>query len=93
MVGSYEKPFKQEWGFHTAKVNCVSWAPNSIYVASGGLDCSIIIWSLDLPDKHLIMRNAHDQVKGQFLLRNAMPLFACLSEKGWRPPFAKVAQK
>ncbi|XP_023329890.1 actin-interacting protein 1 [Eurytemora carolleeae] len=60
-AGSYEKPHKQEWGFHTAKVNCVAWAPNSIYVASGGLDCSIIIWSMDLPDKHCIMRNAHDQ--------------------------------
>jgi len=60
-VGSYEKPHKQEWGFHTAKVNCAVWAPNSIYVASGGLDCSIIIWSMELPDKHCIMRNAHDQ--------------------------------
>ena len=47
---------------YDVKVNCVAWAPNSIYVASGGLDCSIIIWSLDLPDKHCIMRNAHDQV-------------------------------
>jgi WD40 repeat protein len=60
-AGTYEKPHKQEWGFHTAKVNCASWAPNSIYVASGGLDCSIIIWSMELPDKHCIMRNAHDQ--------------------------------
>ena len=49
-----------------AQVNCVAWAPNSIYVASGGLDCSIIIWSLDLPDKHYIMRNAHDQVSRLF---------------------------
>jgi len=61
LTGSYEKPHKNEWGFHSAKVNCIAWAPNSLYVASGGLDCSIIIWSVDMPDKHCIMRNAHDQ--------------------------------
>lgn len=60
-VGSYEKAFKQEWGFHTAKVNCLAWAPNSVYVASGGLDCALIIWSLEVPDKHCIIRNSHDQ--------------------------------
>jgi WD40 repeat protein len=61
-VGDYEKAFKPEWGFHTAKVNCVAWAPNSLYVASGGLDCSLIIWSMEAPDKHCIIRNSHDQV-------------------------------
>jgi WD repeat-containing protein 1 (actin-interacting protein 1) len=55
-AGSYDKPHSNEWGFHTAKVNSVAWSPNSKYVASGGLDCSIIIWSIDLPDKHCIMR-------------------------------------
>jgi len=60
-VPSYEKPHGKEWGFHTAKVNCVAWAPNSMYVASGGLDCSIILWSLETPDKHCIIRSAHDQ--------------------------------
>jgi len=60
-AGTYEKPTNKEWGFHTAKVNCVSWAPNSLYVASGGLDTSIILWSVEAPDKHCIIRNAHDQ--------------------------------
>jgi len=60
-AGTYEKPTNKEWGFHTAKVNCVAWAPNSLYVASGGLDTSIILWSVEAPDKHCIIRNAHDQ--------------------------------
>jgi len=60
-VGSYEKAHSNEWGFHTAKVNSVAWTGDSMYVASGGLDCSIIIWSMDAPDKHCIIRNAHDQ--------------------------------
>jgi WD40 repeat protein len=59
--GGYDKPNNREWGFHTAKVNCVAWAPNSLYVASGGLDTSIILWSVEAPDKHCIIRNAHDQ--------------------------------
>jgi len=57
----YEKPNNKEWGFHTAKVNCVAWAPNSLYVASGGLDTSVILWSVEMPDKHCVIRNAHDQ--------------------------------
>jgi len=60
-AGTYEKATNKEWGFHTAKVNCVAWAPNSLYVASGGLDTCIILWSVEAPEKHCIIRNAHDQ--------------------------------
>merc|ERR1712240_735055 len=60
-AGTYEKTTNKEWGFHTAKVNCVAWAPNPLYVASGGLDTSIILWSVEAPDKHCIIRNSHDQ--------------------------------
>jgi len=59
--GGYEKANNKEWGFHTAKVNCVAWAPNSLYVASGGLDTTLILWSVEAPDKHCVLRNAHDQ--------------------------------
>merc|ERR1712203_47958 len=51
----------REWGFHTAKVNCVAWSPNSQYVASGGLDCSLILWSVEKPEKHKIQTSAHSQ--------------------------------
>lgn len=47
-------------GIHSAKVNCIAWRELLDWLA-GSLDCSIIIWSVDMPDKHCIMRNAHDQ--------------------------------
>ncbi len=57
----YEKANTREWGFHTAKVNCVAWSPNSLFVASGGLDCSLIVWSVEKPEKHKIQTAAHAQ--------------------------------
>lgn len=57
----YEVATKDEWGFHTAKVNCVAWSPDSTLVASGSLDTSIIVWSVEKPNKHLIIKNAHPQ--------------------------------
>jgi WD40 repeat protein len=48
---------KDEWGFHTAKVNCVAWSPDSTLVASGSLDTSIIVWSVEKPNKHLIIKS------------------------------------
>ena len=46
----------QNWSINNFQVNCVAWAPNSVYVASGGLDTSIILWSVEAPDKHCIIR-------------------------------------
>ena len=61
VANDYSKANPREWGFHTAKVNCVAWSPNSLYVASGGLDCSLIVWSVEKPEKHLILTSAHSQ--------------------------------
>ncbi|CAG0914909.1 unnamed protein product [Notodromas monacha] len=55
----YSLAHKSDWGFHTAKVNCVAWSPNSARVASGSLDTSIMIWSMDKPSKHYEIKNAH----------------------------------
>ncbi|XP_072933170.1 actin-interacting protein 1 [Epargyreus clarus] len=57
----YKLAHNKEWGFHTARVNCVSWCPDSKRIASGSLDTSIIIWSVDQPAKHTIIKNAHPQ--------------------------------
>jgi len=57
----YELAHNQEWGFHTARVNCIAWSPDSSCVASGSLDCSVIVWSMDHPSKHVIVKNAHPQ--------------------------------
>ena len=54
VANDYAKATTREWGFHTAKVNCVAWSPNSLFVASGGLDCSLIVWSVEKPEKHKI---------------------------------------
>ena len=57
----YSKANNREWGYHTAKVNCLAWSPNSLYVASGGLDCTLIVWSVEKPEKHKIQTTAHAQ--------------------------------
>lgn len=56
-VPEYEQANKHEWGFHNAKVNCVAWSPDSQLVASGSLDTNIIIWSVDKPAKHIIIKS------------------------------------
>ncbi|XP_003744021.1 actin-interacting protein 1 [Galendromus occidentalis] len=58
---SYAPAHDFDWCFHTAKVNCLSWSPNSLFLASGSLDTSIIIWSVENPSKHLILKKAHPQ--------------------------------
>ncbi|XP_006569606.1 actin-interacting protein 1 isoform X2 [Apis mellifera] len=57
----YKLAHNREWGFHNARVNSVAWSPNSIMVASGSLDTTIIIWSVTNPAKHTIIKNAHPQ--------------------------------
>jgi len=57
----YEKANSREWGFHSAKVNCVAWSPDSLFVCSGGLDCALIVWSVKAPERHLILKSAHVQ--------------------------------
>lgn len=58
---TYEPAHSLDWCFHTARVNCVSWAPNSLYLATGSLDTGIIIWSTELPAKHINIKKAHPQ--------------------------------
>ncbi|XP_014203509.1 actin-interacting protein 1 isoform X1 [Copidosoma floridanum] len=62
VVPEYKKlAHNKEWGFHSARVNCVAWNPESSMVASGSLDTTIIIWSVTNPAKHTIIKNAHSQ--------------------------------
>ncbi|XP_017481037.1 PREDICTED: actin-interacting protein 1 [Rhagoletis zephyria] len=60
-VEEYKLAHNKEWGFHNARVNTVAWSPNSLLVASGSLDTTIIIWSVTNPAKHTIIKNAHPQ--------------------------------
>jgi len=52
-ASTYELAHNVEWGYHTARVNCLAWSPNSLYLASGSLDASIIIWDVQNPSKHV----------------------------------------
>lgn len=54
---------KEVWGYHTAKVNCVAWSPDSTLVASGSLDTSIIVWSVEKPAKRLIIKSKSNEGK------------------------------
>ncbi|ODM95590.1 Actin-interacting protein 1 [Orchesella cincta] len=49
----------KEWRCHSAKVNCVAWSPDSKLVVSGSLDTTLIVWSVEQPAKHLVIKNAH----------------------------------
>lgn len=57
----YVPAHDNEWGFHTAKVNCLAWSPNSKTLASGGLDTNLIAWFPAQPTKHFIIKHAHPQ--------------------------------
>lgn len=57
----YKLAHNKEWGFHTAKVNCVAWSCDSRRIVSGSLDTALIVWSVDTPAKHIIIKNAHPQ--------------------------------
>lgn len=60
-VDGYAPAHDNEWGFHTAKVNCLAWSPNSKILASGGLDTNLIAWFPSQPNKHFIIKHAHPQ--------------------------------
>ncbi|KAL5290089.1 WDR1 family protein [Megaselia abdita] len=53
----YKPAHNKEWGFHNARVNCVAFSPNCQLVASGSLDTTIIIWSVENPSKHTIIKS------------------------------------
>ncbi|CAJ0579324.1 unnamed protein product, partial [Mesorhabditis spiculigera] len=51
---------EKEWTFHTARANCVAWAPSGRRLATGGIDTNVIVWDLDHSGEHpIIIRAAH----------------------------------
>lgn len=47
------------WVFHSARINSISWAPDSRHLASGGLDTNIFVWDIEQPNKRIAIKNAH----------------------------------
>lgn len=58
-ANGYELANTEDWCFHTARVNCLAWTDDSKYLATGSLDCSIIVWSVENPRKRTVAKNAH----------------------------------
>lgn len=54
-----DKDFKsaaeKEWTFHTARVNCSAWSPDSRFIATGGIDTNVIVWDLKHSGEHPII--------------------------------------
>ncbi|BHF65725.1 WD repeat-containing protein 1 [Sparganum proliferum] len=48
-----------EWRSHAARVTCVAWNPSSTVLASGSLDCSIMLFKPDSDTRIFDCRNAH----------------------------------
>ncbi|KAJ3333532.1 hypothetical protein HDU93_008486, partial [Gonapodya sp. JEL0774] len=48
-----------EWVFHTARVNSLSWSPSGKRCVTGSLDTNVHVWSVDEPMKFIAIKNAH----------------------------------
>ncbi|OMO97219.1 hypothetical protein CCACVL1_04629 [Corchorus capsularis] len=46
--------------YHTARINCLAWSPNSSMVATGSLDTCVIIYEVDKPaSSRMTIKGAH----------------------------------
>ncbi|XVF09501.1 hypothetical protein REPUB_Repub07fG0098700 [Reevesia pubescens] len=46
--------------YHTARINCLAWSPNSCMVATGSLDTCVIIYEVDKPaSSRMTVKGAH----------------------------------
>ncbi|KAI5967688.1 AIP1 [Candida margitis] len=47
------------WAFHTSKAYDAQWTPDSKFLLSGGLDCGLMLYSVDKPSKVVKFPLAH----------------------------------
>jgi WD40 repeat protein len=46
--------------YHTARINCLAWSPDSSMVATGSLDNCVIIYEIDKPaSSRMTIKGAH----------------------------------
>ncbi|XP_022725937.1 actin-interacting protein 1-2-like [Durio zibethinus] len=46
--------------YHTARINCLAWSPNSTMVATGSLDTCVIVYEVGKPpSSRITIKNAH----------------------------------
>lgn len=66
-----------EWVFHSARINCLAWSPDSQHCVSGSLDTNVEVWSVKEPMKHIAIKNAHlDAVTGVAFLEDDLVVSA-----------------
>lgn len=49
---------ESRWSNHTSRVNSLSWSPTGKHLASGSLDASVYIWSVDKSTNYVAIRHA-----------------------------------
>ncbi|KAJ2751180.1 WD40 repeat-like protein, partial [Coemansia nantahalensis] len=47
------------WGSHTARIFGIGWSPDGAHAASASLDGNVIVWSVDAPQRKIVIRGAH----------------------------------
>ena len=46
--------------YHSARINCLAWSPNSSMVATGSLDTCVIVYEVDKPaSTRMTIKGAH----------------------------------
>ena len=50
---------KGYWKYHTARVTCISWAPNSVNLASGAIDGKVFVWDITKKLRKTQYNNVH----------------------------------
>jgi WD40 repeat protein len=55
----YECVISTAWCFHAAKVTCLDWRSDCRYLATGALDCNIMVLDVEDPIKHIVYKGAH----------------------------------
>ncbi|VDO54091.1 unnamed protein product [Brugia timori] len=51
----YKCVTEKDWTFHSARVSCSAWSPDSRFVATGGIDTNVIVWDLKHSGEHPII--------------------------------------
>jgi len=50
-----------QWVFHNARVNSISWSEDGLHAVSTSLDTAVIVWSIEKPMKKIQIKNAHQE--------------------------------
>jgi len=59
LARDYANMTGDSWTAHTAKVRCLAWSPDSIRLASGSVDCNVMIWNTENVHDYTRVLNAH----------------------------------